>query len=312
MASVPGVTRAAFAWGVPLTGNKWPGDIEFPGQAGSSKLADRITVPLRSITQDYFDVMGMTIAEGRAFRDTDGPERRGSPSSMRRSRSGYYADRNPIGAHVRFAGSTDKPLEIVGVVADTRTEDLSQRAEPEVYLPFWQSGAFSKHLVVRASGDPAALAALVRGQLRAIDPTSAVERMTTMAEIRRESVATRTFAMRLLMGFAVVATVLALVGLYGVLSLSVNSRIKEIAVRKAVGAQRHQIVQLVLGEGSKLVGVGLLLGGDAGGLVGRLLQTLLFDVRPSDPIALGIAAIAFGVVAVTACLLPRFVPAESI
>ena len=66
VAAVPGVTRAAFAWGVPLTGNKWTADVEFPGQAGSSKLADRITVPLRSITEDYFDVMGMTIAEGRA------------------------------------------------------------------------------------------------------------------------------------------------------------------------------------------------------------------------------------------------------
>ena len=74
VASVPGVTRAAFAWGVPLTGNKWTADVEFPGQAGSSKLADRITVPLRSITEDYFDVMGMTIAEGRAFRATDGPD----------------------------------------------------------------------------------------------------------------------------------------------------------------------------------------------------------------------------------------------
>ncbi len=304
--SVPGVTRAAFAWGVPLTGNKWPGEVEFPGQAGSSKLADRITVPIRSITEDYFDVMGMTIAEGRAFRGTDGP---GAPrvaivNATLAKR--YYADRNPIGAHLRFAGSTDKPIEIVGVVADTRTEELSQSAEPEIYLPFWQSGAFSKHLVVRAAGDPTALAALVRHELRALDPTSAVERMTTMAEIRRESVASRTFAMRLLIGFAAVATLLALVGLYGVLSLSVNSRTKEIAVRKAVGAQRHQIVQLVLGEGSKLVAGGLLLGAIVAVLVGRLLQTLLFDVRPSDPIALGTAAIAFGVVALAACLLPAY------
>ncbi|MGH2603664.1 MAG: FtsX-like permease family protein [Dehalococcoidia bacterium] len=215
-----------------------------------------------------------------------------------------YADRNPIGAPLQFAGSSGKPLEIVGVVADTRTEGLSLRAEPEVYLPFWQSGAFSKHLVVRASGDPAALAALVRGQLRAIDPTSAVERITTMAEIRRESVATRTVAMRLLIGFGGVATLLALVGLYGVLSLSVSARTKEIAVRKAVGAQRYQIVRLVLGEGSKLVGAGLVLGTMVAVLVGRLVQTLLFDVNPSDPIALGSGAIAFGVVAVAACLLP--------
>jgi putative ABC transport system permease protein len=304
MKSVPGVTHAAFAWGVPLTGNKWPGEIELPGQASLSKPADRVNVPLRSITEEYFDVMGMRIAEGRAFRATDGRDAPRVAIVNAALARRYYAGRNVVGAPLAFAGSADKPLQIVGVVADTRTEDLSLPAEPEVYLPFWQSGAFSKHLVIRASGDPAGLASLVRAEIRAIDPTSAVERITTMTEIRRESVAARTFAMRLLVGFAVVATLLAIVGLYGVLSLSVNSRIKEIAVRKAVGAQRHQIVGLVVGEGSKLVTAGLVLGAAAAVLVGRLLQTLLFDVTPADPLALGIAAVAFGVVALAACLLP--------
>ena len=302
--SVAGVTHAAFAWGVPLTGNKWPGEIEFPSQAGPSKPADRVSVPLRSITEEYFDVMGMRIAEGRAFRATDGRDAPRVAIVNAALARRYYAGRNVVGAPLAFAGSGDRPLQIVGVIADTRTEDLSLPAEPEVYLPFWQSGAFSKHLVIRASGDPAGLASLVRAELRAIDPTSAVERITTMTEIRRESVAARTFAMRLLIGFAVIATLLAIVGLYGVLSLSVNSRIKEIAVRKAVGAQRHQIVGLVVGEGSKLVTVGLVLGAVAAVLVGRLLQTLLFDVTPADPLALGIAAVTFGAVALAACLLP--------
>jgi putative ABC transport system permease protein len=306
VASVPGVTRAAFAWGVPLTGNKWSADVEFPGQPGSSKLTDRISLPLRSITQDYFEVMGMRLAEGRAFRESDRPDAPRVAIVNATLAKRYYADRNAVGAHLQFAGSNNKPLEIVGVVADTRTTDLSEAAEPEIYLPFWQSGAFSKHLVVRATGDPTALAALVRSEMRKIDPTSAVERITTMADIRRASVAPRTFAMRLLVGFAGVATVLALVGLYGVLSLSVNSRMKEIAVRKAVGAQRYQIVQLVVGEGSRLVIGGLVLGATVAVLVGRLLRTLLFDVRPSDPIALGLAAVAFGAVALTACLVPAY------
>jgi putative ABC transport system permease protein len=128
--------------------------------------------------------------------------------------------------------------------------------------------------------------------------------MTTMAEIRRESVAARTFAMRLLIGFAVAATLLAVVGLYGVLSLSVNARIKEIAVRKAIGAQGHEIVRLIVGEGAKLVAGGLVFGVIVAVFVGRLLQTLLFDVKPSDPLALGVAALAFGSVAVMVCLLP--------
>jgi putative ABC transport system permease protein len=173
-----------------------------------------------------------------------------------------------------------------------------------VYLPFWQSGAFSKHLVVRATAEPDALAARVRDELRAIDPTAAVERMTTMAEIRRQSVAPRTFAMRLLIGFAGAATLLALVGLYGVLSLSVNARTKEIAVRKAIGARPQQIVRLVLGEGARLIVFGLAFGSLAAVLVGRLLESLLFDVRPTDPLAFAIAAVAFGAAALAACLVP--------
>jgi putative ABC transport system permease protein len=269
-------------------------------------LTDRINLPLRSITQDYFEVMGMRLVEGRAFRESDGPEAPRVAIVNATLAKRYYADRNAVGAHLQFAGSNNRPLEIIGVVADTRTTDLSEAAEPEIYLPFWQSGAFSKHLVVRATGDPAALAALVRSEMRKIDPTSAVERITTMADIRRASIAPRTFAMRLLVGFAGVASVLALVGLYGVLSLSVNSRMKEIAVRKAVGAQRYQIVQLVVGEGSKLVIGGLVLGATLAVLLGRLLRTLLFDVRPSDPTALGLAAIAFGAVALSACLVPAY------
>ena len=100
------------------------------------------------------------------------------------------------------------------------------------------------------------------------------------------------------------ATVLALVGLYGVLSLSVGSRMKEIAVRKAIGAQRHEILALILGEGSRMIAVGILLGVVAALMVGRLLESLLFDVTPADPLTLTFAAIAFALVALLACLIP--------
>ena len=99
--------------------------------------------------------------------------------------------------------------------------------------------------MVRAEGDPRALASLVRREVHAVDPTAAVDHVTTMAEIRRESLASRTFAMRLLIGFSILATALALVGIYGVLSLSVESRLKEIAVRKAIGARSRDILQLI-------------------------------------------------------------------
>ena len=224
VAALPGVTRAAFAWGVPLTGNKWPGDVDFPGLPGVSTAGDRVN---RAAAIDH---AGLLRRDGDQARRRPGVSanrrthrtRREWPSSTKRWPSATIAGRNPL------AGDSALPAVPTSrsnrrVVADTRTEDLSQTAEPEIYLPFWQSGAFSKHLVVRTTGPPLALAQDVRREIRAVDSTSAVERITTMAEIRRESMASQIFAMRLLAGFAIAATLLALVGLYGVLSLSVGA-----------------------------------------------------------------------------------------
>ena len=150
------------------------------------------------------------------------------------------------------------------------------------------------------------MAPQVRDALRAIQPTVAVERVTTMAEIRRQSTAAQTFALRLLAGFAVVATLLAAVGLYGVLSLSVGARTKELAVRQAIGARRHQVIGLVLSEGARLVAVGVACGIAGALLVGRLLDALLFGVAASDPVSLVTAALGFAGVAALACLVPAW------
>jgi putative ABC transport system permease protein len=306
VAAIPGVRHAAFAWGVPLTGNSWPAEIQIAGRAtGSSAIADRISLPVRSVSEDYFAVMGMRLVDGRLFLrsdDNDAP-RVGivNETFVRR----HLGSSPPLGQHILFVGN-DKPTTIVGVIADTRTERLHEAPEPELYQPFWQSGAFSKHLVLRSNGDPLAVAPQVRDALRGIQPTAAIEKVTTMAEIRRQSTAAQTFAVRLLAGFAVVATLLAAVGLYGVLSLSVGARTKEMAVRQAIGARRHQVIGLVLGEGARLVGIGVACGLAAALLVGRLLDALLFGVAPSDPSSLVAAALAFAVVATLACLAPAW------
>ena len=303
VSALPGVTHAAFAWGLPLTGNKWPGEIEIPGQGGSSKLADRITVPVRSVTPDYFAALSIRLVEGRAFRQTDDGEARRVAIVNTAFARRYFGGR-AMGRAFTFPGNQKRPVQIVGIIADTRTELLNEGASPELYVPFWQNGAFSKHLVVRAAGDPVLLVDAVRRELRAVDSTSAIEHVTTMAEIRRASVAKQTFAMQLLVGFAIVATLLAIVGLYGVLSISVGSRAKELAVRQAVGAQWSHVVRLVLGEGARLVVAGVGLGLVAALLLGRVLETLLFDVRPADPLALAAAAVLFALIALLACWLP--------
>jgi putative ABC transport system permease protein len=306
VAAIPGVRHAAFAWGLPLTGNSWPAEIEVVGRAsGSSAIVDRISLPVRSVTEDYFAVMGMRLVEGRSFaRSDDGDAPRVGIVNQAFVRA-YLGSGPAIGRQIRFQGD-DRPLTIVGMLADTRTERLRDAPEPELYATFWQNGAFSKHLVLRTAGDPLQVAPQVRDALRALQPTVAVERVTTMAEIRRQSTAAQTFALRLLAGFALIATLLAAVGLYGVLSLSVGARTKELAVRQAIGAKRHQVVGLVLSEGVRLVAIGVVCGLGGALLVGRLLDALLFGVGASDPASLVAAALAFAAVATLACLVPAW------
>jgi putative ABC transport system permease protein len=304
VAALPGVRHAAFVWGLPLTGNKWPGTMELVGRANTGGAADRLDLPLRSITPDYFAVMGISVAEGRGFLPSDNADAARVIVVNQALARRYFPGTSAIGRQMRFAGDTKRTLEIVGVVSDLRTEALSEQPEPEVYLPFWQSGAFSKHLVLRAAADPRTLAGLVRREVRAVDATAAVEHFTTMAQVRSESLAPLTFAMRLLIAFAVIATTLALVGIYGVLSLSVGSRVKEMAVRKAVGAQHVDIIRLILAEGGRLIVVGVALGAIVAILFGRALEGQLFEVKATDPISLAVAAVAFGAVALGACMLP--------
>ena len=156
VAALPGVVKTAFVWGLPLTGNKWPGTMELVGQPGDGTAAGQLSLPLRSITPDYFDVMGMGIVDGRGFQPTDTNEAPTVAVVNQAFARRYFPGDGAIGRQMRFAGDAKRTIQIVGVVSDTRTEALSAPAEPEVYLSFWQNGAFSKHLVVRAAADPRA------------------------------------------------------------------------------------------------------------------------------------------------------------
>jgi putative ABC transport system permease protein len=195
-------------------------------------------------------------------------------------------------------------VEIVGVVSNSRTNDLTHAAEPEIYLCLWQASAFSKDLVVRTAADPHSIMAAVQRELRAVDPTVAVENVRTMEQIRSDSLASRTFAMNLLVGFSVVGSVLTLVGIYGVLSLSVASRRRELAIRTAVGAGQNHIRMLVFGEGFRLIGGGVIAGIAAALGLSRVLKSFLFEVEPTDLGTLLGVGLLFASVALLACWVP--------
>jgi putative ABC transport system permease protein len=157
---------------------------------------------------------------------------------------------------------------------------------------------------VRTAGDPRAVMATVQRELHAVDPTAAVENVKTFDRIRDESLASRTFAMNLLVGFSIVGSILTLVGLYGILSLSVTSRRRELAIRTAVGAQRRHIHRLVLSEGLRLIAGGVITGLAIALLLSQMLKSFLFEIAATDAQTLvGVGAV-FGMVALLACLVP--------
>jgi putative ABC transport system permease protein len=289
---------------VPLTGNDWPANVDIEGQPVPAKPSDRIPIPLRSVTPGYFDLLGLAIEEGRDVRSTDA---NGAPVVVVVNRAlvdRYLAHGSPLGKKIWPDGRDRPSWEIVGVVANSRSDDLTRQAEPEIYLSFWQARAFSKSLAIRTAADPRVIMAAVQRELRATDPTVAVENVKTFEQIRQDSLASRIFAMRLLIGFAAVGSMLTLVGIYGVLALSVAARRREIAIRSAVGAEVRHIRNLVFAEGMRLIAGGVIAGAAAALLLSRVLRTFLFGVETGDPVTFIGVSLLFAGVALLACWAP--------
>jgi len=304
VSALPGVQHAAFAWGVPLTGNNWPDTVEIEGQPLVSKESDRLSLPLRSVTPDYFKLMGVAILDGRGFRSTDSGNDTTVAIVNQALADRYFPHQNATGKKLWLFGRKRPSAQIIGIVANGRTDDLTQKPQPEIYLSFWQAAAFSKHLVISTAADPQAFAAAVRRELRMVDPTVAVENVKTLDEIRGDSLASRTFATQLLTGFSLVASVLTLIGIYGVLSLSVASRRRELAIRTAVGAERRDIRNLVFAEGFRLIAGGIISGVAAAFVLAHVLRSFLFRVEPTDPATLTGVGALFAAVALLACWAP--------
>jgi putative ABC transport system permease protein len=304
VARLPGVKAAAFGWGVPLTGNKWETTFVIDGQPDTGLLKDGLHLSTRSVTPDYFPALGLKLVEGRAFRSSDNDSAPRVVIINQAAADRYFPGGNPVGRKLRFQGNQTNLIEIIGVLANTRTDALTDAAEPELYFSFWQADAFSKHLVLRTQADPRALATAVQKELRAIDPTVSVENIKTLEEIRAGSVAARTFAMNLLVGFALVACLLATVGIYGVLSLTVGSRQTEIAIRMAVGAQRGDVLRLILRDGVRLAAAGIGAGVIVAIVLATGLKTYLFGISSTDPLTLAAMVIVVMAITLVTCWFP--------
>ena len=304
VSAIGGVEAAAFAWGVPLTGNDWQSSLDIEGVPPATKGSDRLKLPLRSVTPGYFALLKLPVIEGRDFRPTDDKKAPMVAIVNQAFVDRYFPNGAAIGKKLWFGSMNNPPNEIIGVIANTRTGDLTQPAEPEIYTSLWQFGAFSKHLVVRTNADPGTMVGAIQRELRKVDPTVAIENAKTLEQIRSDSLASRSFAMDLLIGFSLVGSVLTLVGIYGVLSLSVTSRKRELAIRTAVGAQPGDLRNLVLGEGLRLIATGVGLGIAIALALAGALRSFLFGLQPSDPMNLVSVGFLFFAVALLACWVP--------
>jgi predicted permease len=261
---------------------------------------------LRVVTPDYFRAMGISLIRGRFFeaRDSDtAPSVAIVDESLAQT---YWPNQDPIGKRLHMGGrqSTASWTTIVGVVRHVHNRTLEARSRVEVYSPESQRSFGAMTLAVLTSGSPISLAPILQREVSMIDPDLPVYRVRTMTEVMGDSLQRRRLALILLAVFAGLALLLASVGIYGVTSYGVAQRQIEIGLRMALGADRGQVMRMMIRRGMGTIAVGLALGVILALFLTRLMTGLLFAVRAYDPLALGGAALLLTTAAFFAILIP--------
>jgi predicted permease len=304
---LPGIESAAVVTLRPLSGTvgmDWPFTVE--GQ--SEEDAERNPhVNFETVSPGYFETMGIPLRRGRGFTESD---REGHPGVVVVSETlarRYWPGQDPIGKRIKIPLSPtefdDQWLSVVGVVGEARYREL-RATRLDLYMSFRQSDHTPGHLVVRTRADAALVAPLVRQALEDLAPELPPPDVTPMARVVSEALGGPRFAARLFSAFALVALLLAALGLYGLLAWSVGRRTREIGVRVALGARPADVGRLVLGEGLTLTAVGLALGLLAAFASARVLSALLYAVEPTDGLTLAAASALLLGVALLACAIP--------
>ncbi|MGE5321351.1 MAG: FtsX-like permease family protein, partial [Actinomycetota bacterium] len=273
-----------------------------PSMLGMSEK--EFNLEARSASPGFFNTMGIPLLRGREFNDRDG---KGAPEvvvindSMAKR---FFHGRDPVGRMIRFSRESKDQHQIVGVVADTRDINLTSKPRPEIYFPILQDSYGELIIMVRSSLNPAAVTGLLQKSLWSVDKDEPLRRVSTMAEVISRSIAEPRFRTWVLTGFAASGLVLTLIGIYGVISYSVEQRTHEVGIRMALGAQPGNVLRLVLNQGVRLALAGAAIGLLGSLLLMRLLQNQLYDIRPRDPMTLIGAAAGMLLVAAGASYIP--------
>lgn len=304
--AVPGVLAAGCVFRVPLFTGVATSIFTVEGQPVS--IGQEPSADYRSISFGYFETMKMPLVKGRALTERDTAESADAVVVNEELAQRFFPNDNPIGKRLQVGTEKTRWREIVGVVANAKLSGLEARPDPAIYIPLpqntWPNAVRNSSLVIRTAGDPNNYRATLRAALRAVDPALPLTQLKTMEEILTESVAQRRFNTALLTVFAVIAGLLAAVGIYGVMSYLVAQRTHELGIRMALGAQRGDIIKLVAGGGAKLAAAGIAAGLALTLATTRLLAGLLYGVSALDPMTFAATALLLAGVALLAAYLP--------
>jgi putative ABC transport system permease protein len=304
VAALPGVAAASVVDPLPLGGSMAMNSFSVEGRA-PLQPGERPATNSRIISAAYLKALGIPLLRGRALAESD---QAAAPQVMLINESfarRYFPNEDPLGQRIRLSIASNFVAEVVGIVGDVKHRSLEREAGPEAYVSYLQVPQPTMSLVVRAAaGDPLQLAASLRQAVQQIDKDQPLADVKPMTAWLNESVARRRFNLLLLAVFAAVALLLAAIGIYGVVNYSVAQRTRELGIRVALGAQRTDVLKLIVGQGLRLTLAGIACGAAGALAVTRLMADLLFGVAPTDPLTFATVALMLPLVALLACWLP--------
>jgi putative ABC transport system permease protein len=301
---LPGVQSAAFSFRFPMRGG-WGSVYETPESPGADRRDRSHDADFQVASPRYFETLGIPIVEGRPFtaQDKEGME---PVAIVNQTLAKKLAPNgSALGRRIRRSGKAWQT--IVGVVGEVHLQGQGSKVESQVFIPAAQTGLYPVGLAdfaIRTSGAPMSIVRAIQNEVWAIDKDQPITRVQTLEEVVSASVAQRRFQATLLLAFAGVALLLSMVGVYGVVSYAVLQRTPEIGLRLALGAQRENILGLVLGQAMRPIAAGLVIGLAGALALTRFLASLLFEMKPTDPVTFGAVLTVLGIVAASACLIP--------
>jgi putative ABC transport system permease protein len=299
---LPGVQKVGLTHTLPLLGD-WVLGFNIAGRPPLAP-SDLPSTNYYAVTPDYFPAMGIPLVRGRLFTEQDNAKSPRVAIINETLAKQFFPNEDPIGKQINITNGPDTWRQIVGIVGDVKQYGIDKETTSQAYEPFAQKPFQSLNIVLRTTSAPAAVLGALRPAVYSVDKDQPVGTIRPLEQIVGETIANQRFAMTLLTVFSLVALLIASVGIYGVMSYNVVQRRSEIGIRMALGAQSHDVLQLILSAGGKLVGLGLLLGLVAIFAATRAMGSMLFQTSAYDPFTLGAITLLLAGVALIACLVP--------